>query len=290
MLLKLVDVRTAALRRLAYAGARYGPRPWVEFSPAFFGVVFAALLPAQRAVVRDNLRRLGRHRGPWGERLDVVKTFVAYAHCLAESLAMERPDAQRAEPLVHGAEHLATAIGEGRGVVIVTAHTGAWDAAARWLGRDYAADVLVVMAAESNDRARELHDGARTRAGIRVLHVGRDALDALPLLGHLRRGGIVALQLDRPGDPATAIDVSLPDGRFLVPEGPFRLAMLARAPVVPIFARRTGYFRYEIDVRPGIRLPRRASIDEVSRAATLATQEMNRFLRNNPTEWFHFGR
>ena len=85
-----MNVGGVALRRLAYAGARYGPRPFVQHSPALFGALFAALLPEMRAKVRGNLRRLLGPRGGAVEGLDVLRTFVAYAHCLTESLASER--------------------------------------------------------------------------------------------------------------------------------------------------------------------------------------------------------
>lgn len=283
-----MNVRGVGFRRLAYVGARYGPRAWVRYSPALFGLAFALALPQERKVVRGNLRLLRGARGALSERLDVVRTFVAYAHCLAESLAAERPDAQNAMPFIVGREHFDEIVARGCGGVVVTAHTGAWDLIARWLGREHAIDVLVVMQEEPSAPARELHDGVRARAGLRVAHVGAHPLDALPLLSHLRRRGIVAVQLDRTGRAEACLDVSLAGSTFRVPEGPFRLASLCGAPVVPVFARRLGFFRYEVVIRPAIEVPRGADRTAIRRAAEQATAEMARFLRENPTQWFHF--
>ena len=34
-------------------------------------------------------------------------------------------------------------------------------------------------------------------SGVSIVHIGETALDALPLLRHVRAGGLVALQIDR---------------------------------------------------------------------------------------------
>jgi KDO2-lipid IV(A) lauroyltransferase len=276
------------LRRLAYAGARFGPRFVVEHSPKFFGTAFALALPETRARVRRNLRRV---RGPQAfltEQREVVQTFTSYAACLAESLGIERADAEHTELTLHGGEHLQSALDAGRGVILVTAHIGPWDCAARLLARDFRADVLVVMLAESDAAARRMHDSVRERSGVRVMHVGDHPLDALPLLRHVRNGGVVAIQLDRAAPGGRHLDVVLFDAPAHLPEGPFRLAALSGAPIIPIFAHRRGYFRYEFSVAAPITVPRHATPLELTRAAASAASTMQAFISRHPTEWFHF--
>lgn len=277
------------LRRLAHVGARYGPKPWVRYSPPVFGLAFAALLPERRAAVRGNLRRVLGERGRLEETLDVARTFTTYARCLAESLAAGRPEADRALCTFRGREHLDRVFESSRGVMLVTAHTGAWDAAARLLASDAERSVMIAMMREPDPRARKLHDDVRQRAGVRVLHVGGHPLDALPMLHHLGAGGIAAVQIDRVPPGARAIDVSLFGAAFQVPEGPFRIAAMAGVPVLPLFVRRQAMFEYEFHVAPAIELPRRPTGQELSLAAQRAADEMGRFIRANPTQWFHFG-
>jgi lauroyl/myristoyl acyltransferase len=275
-------------RRLAYAGARFGPRWWLRFSPPVFGLAFGAVLPRVRAQVRRNLRRVRGERGLLLDQLDVMKTFADYARCLAESLAMERPEAVLARRRIRGEQHLERAAASGRGIMLVTAHAGPWDAAAWLLAGDQRADVMVVMLPEHDERARQLHDRVRERSGLRVAHVGVHPLDALPLLRHLKNGGIAAAQLDRVPGTTRAIEVSLFGAPFRVPEGPFRLAAMAGAPVLPLFVRRVGHFDYDFWVAPPIELGRRPSALELRTAAQSAATEMERFIRAHPTQWFHF--
>ncbi|MEO6601513.1 MAG: lysophospholipid acyltransferase family protein [Polyangiaceae bacterium] len=279
---------SAFLRRLAYAGARFGPRFVIEHSPKFFGTVFALGLPELRARVLRNLRRV---RGPQPfltEQREVVKTFTSYAACLAESLGLERPDAEHAKLTVEGREHLQNALDAGRGVIMVTGHIGPWDCAARLLCKDFSADVLVVMLAEPNEAARRMHDSVRERSGVRVIHVGDHPLDALPLLRHVRNGGAVAIQLDRAAPGGRFLEVDLFGTPEPVPEGPFRLAALSGAPIVPIFAHRRGYFRYDFSIAPQISVPRHATRLELQVAAASAASTMQSFISRHPTEWFHF--
>jgi KDO2-lipid IV(A) lauroyltransferase len=279
---------SAFLRRLAYAGARFGPRFVVEHSPKFFGTAFALALPETRLRVLRNLRRVKGQRDFVSEQRDVVKTFTSYAACFAESLGIERRDALETELVVHGEEHLKAALAANKGLILATGHIGPWDSAARLLARNFSADVVVVMLAEPDERARQLQDSVRERTGVRVLHVGEHPLDSLPLLRHVRSGGVLAIQLDRGAPGGRSLDVEMFGGPEQLPEGPFRLAALSGAPILPIFAHRAGYYRYEFSVEAPILVPRAASAPELGMAAAAAARCIESFILRHPTEWFHF--
>jgi len=260
----------------------------IEHSPKFFGTAFALALPETRQRVLRNLRRVKGQRSFLAEQRDVVQTFTSYASCLAESLGIDRSDGQNTELTLIGREHLRSALEVGRGVILVTAHIGPWDSAARLLSKDFSADVIVVMLAEADEAARKVHDAVRQRSGVRVMHVGEHPLDAIPLLRHVRGGGVVAIQLDRAAPGGRALAVELFGGEESMPEGPFRLAALSGAPVVPIFAHRLGYFRYEFSIEAPIWVPRQATQSELQSAAARAALAMQTFISRHPTEWFHF--
>ena len=279
---------SAFWRRLAYAGARHGPEAWLRLSPPFFGLAFALALPPARRRVRENLRRALGPRTLLEEHWDVARTFVSYAGCLAEALASERPSAERAVRRFRDGE-LRALLSSGRGLIVGTAHFGAWDAAAPLLARDFGRPVLVAMQAEPDPAARALHDRVRERAGVRVVHVGDHPLDALPLLHHLRDGGIVAVQLDRVSPGGRAIEVPFFGRPMAMPEGPFALASIAEAPLVPVFVRRAGYLEYELGASTVLELPAHASAAELERAARAVARELERSVRACPTQWFDFG-
>jgi KDO2-lipid IV(A) lauroyltransferase len=281
---------SAFWRRLAHAGARHGPSFWLKYSPAWFGAAFALALPKARRGVRENLRWV---RGAPGasalaEHAAVLGTFTSYAHCLAEALAVGRAEAEHSRVRVSGEGHLNAALEAGHGLIVVTAHAGPWDAVTRVLRKRSGVEVVVAMQRERDPGARGLHDSVRGQGGVRVVHVGGDPLAALPLLRHLRAGGIVAMQLDRGAPSGRALPVELFGRPFSLPEGPFRLAALTSAPLVPLFARRLGYFDYEVQVSPAIQVERSPSPAALRVSAEAVRDALAAFVRENPTQWFHF--
>lgn len=275
-------------RRLAHLGASRGPRAWLRFSPPFFGLAFALALRPQREQVRANMRRVVGARTPFEEYWDVARTFSSYASCLAESLAVGRPELAKARRRFRNPEVIRRVLGPGRGAVVATAHFGAWDVAGPLLAEDLGAPVVIAMQAEPDAKARELHDAVRKKGGVRVVHVGEHPLAALPLLHHLRDGGVVAVQLDRLGPDGRALPVTLFGQPFRVPEGPFQLAAIAGVPLLPLFVRRRGYLDYELTAGAPVELGRRPPREELVRAAQKATAEMERAIFSCPTQWFHF--
>src|SRR5262249_20602644 len=128
----------------------------------------------------------------------------------------------------------------------------------------------------------------RSERGLKVLHIGSHPTDALPLIAHLKKGGVAALQLDRVPPSGRVLEVSLFGEPFRAPEGPFRLASLSGAAVVPVFARRLGFFDYELHVADPIELGRRPSNEELQASAQRAIGAMQAFVAQSPTQWFHF--
>lgn len=279
---------SALWRRALAAGVTFGPEPWVRHSPPLFGVLFAAALPETRRIVEQNLRRV---RGPRSRLIDVLDAsavFASYGSCLTEALLLASERGYTVTSHSRGVEHYHAAAARGRGVLIVTAHTGGWDIAGQVLGVVHPGGVVLAMQRERDPEARAIQDAARRRAGVEVVHIGEGPLDGLPLLRQLGRGGVVAMQIDRVPPGMRCREVTFLGTRWRAPEGPLTLAALSGAPILPVFTRRIGFLEYEAVVAPPIWLPRRPTEAERDRAAAEMMGAMERFVRAYPTQWFHF--
>jgi len=290
--------RDAALwRHLLWAGVQYGPDAWLRYSPPAIGLGFWAALGGSRAAVLQNLRLL---RGapdqgivgddPLGAARDVVlsgKVFANFASCLADTflVAAGRGYVAQVRSANQGADFFA-AQAAGKGVILATAHTAGWDVAGPMLTTLQSAEIIVVMGREEDARARALHDRARHRAGVRVVHAGDDALAALPLLHHLRRQGIVAMKMDRTVPGMRCRDVRLFGRPWKIPEGILTLAAVSGAPILPVFTRRLGFLEYEYVSAPALHLPRRPSPGELDATAQTLADRLSDFARDNPDQWF----
>jgi KDO2-lipid IV(A) lauroyltransferase len=276
-------------RSLARFGAARGPEWWVRYSPPVFGWAAALAVPEARRAVHANLVRVRGAKGPVRDALDVAKTFAAYAGCLAEVLSNGSKNQRLPAAVLHGEHNVTSALSSGTGVVLVTAHTAGWEIVGPLLQAEHGREVVMVMAPEADERARALQDRARAAIGLRVVHVGRDPFGSLELLRELRRGAIVALQIDRLPPGMKTRSVRFLDAPGAIPEGPLRLASASGAPIFPLFSARTGYREYLIDARPPIYVPRRPSEAQIDEAAQHLAGELGRFLQSHPTQWFDFG-
>jgi KDO2-lipid IV(A) lauroyltransferase len=254
-----------------------------------FGWAAAALVPSARRAVLRNLHRI---RGPAPavrDARDVLATFSNYASCLAEVLSNDAENGPRQpSTLIRREKYVHDARALGRGIIMVTAHTAGWETAGSVLLRDQGMPIMIVMQPEADGRAQSLHDEARKRGGIVIVHAGDDPLASLPLLRHLRAGGVVALQLDRVAPRMRTREVDLLGQRTHVPEGALRLAQVSGAPVLPTFFARDGYRSYVVELYEARLVPRRASDAELDVVAQHLATSLADFLREHPTQWFNF--
>jgi KDO2-lipid IV(A) lauroyltransferase len=276
-------------RRCAALGARRFPRWWMRYSPPFFGLAAAVVVPGARRAVRRNLEHI---RGPaplWRDALETAETFTNYASCLSEALARGSKNGGSLATSFVGGEHMHDAVAQRRGVLVLTMHTAGWEVATPLWFRDTNVEVLVVMEREKNTRAQAIQDAPRATPGVRFVHVGDDPLAALPILRHLENKGAVGIQIDRlPGNGRT-VGVELMGRPYSIPEGPLRIAQLSGAPLLPSFSARLGFHEYHARTYPPMTVARRASRSELERTAQQIADAMGDFLRRFPTQWFHFG-
>lgn len=278
--------KTEAWRRAAAFGVRRGPAWFVRSAPPVIGWTMAVLLPGARRRVLRNLRRILGQRSVWVETRDVFRTFASFARSLVDGMQANR----RARPVVvHGAGELREIVAAGSGMVLVTAHAGPYDRAAQLVASELGASVLLLMGREEDGRAAGFQDEIRTEWNVRVLRLGAHPLDALPALEHLQNGGIVAAQIDRAPEARAAIPAELFGEPFLVPRGPFALAGLAGVPIAPVFVAHRPNGDYQIVSGSPQTPSRRPTPEELRAQARAILRQFEEYLREFPTQWYHFG-
>lgn len=274
-------------RAFAKWGATKLPKWWLEYSPGPIGLAVGGAQAHVRAQVLENLRLVHGTRSRIVESLDVAATLANYGHVLAEGLAAGSEDPPVFRYTVEGREHLLRARDNQNGAILVTAHAGSWDVAGGVMNlRGF--DLAIAMAPERDASARRISDEARHRMGLKVFHVGDDPLSALPLAQHIRKGGAVALQIDRVPEGMRTYASTFFGKRWNVPLGPFQLAQVTGAPVLPVFTARLDFAHHLVKSEPPIFVPRRASRADLDRAIGAAMGAVERFVKRFPTQWFHF--
>ncbi len=274
----------ALLRRLLDRGVARAPRAVLAHAPDVLGPLFALALPRQRRAIAAALRLAGRT----GTSREVARVFTRYAHSLGESFTLAAGRVGPVNTEVVGSEHYESARAEGRGVIVLTAHTSGWYTAGLALRGRFDDALLLVLRAERDAEAEAIQAEVRARLGLAAVHVGTDPLAGLSLLAHLRKRGVVALQSDRVPAEQRGLATRWRDATFCVPEGPFLLAAASGAPIVVALGRRRAPLDYELTLHPPIRVPPRPGQAELTEAAARVTGALAAFVEANPFDWFHF--
>ncbi len=188
---------------------------------------------------------------------------------------------------VEGLEHVAGAIKQNRGAVVVTAHTANWEFALLFGGCHFGGQLTAV--------ARHIRFGwldrwfyrLRTRFGNRIIF----KKDALPEMRQvLRRGELLAITLDQ-SRHKQAIEIDFFGHKATATPAAALLAMRCKSPVLPSFCLRDADGELFIEVAPPIELQRTKDLRADLQANTQKMIDvMEAQIRRHPEHWIWFQR
>jgi phosphatidylinositol dimannoside acyltransferase len=275
-------------RKLARLGSVHGPEWWKSNAPSVVALIIFLLVGRNRRGAIENQARARPGAPRWSVVVNAYRMFVCFARCMAETLEYygPRPKPFRIdEPALN---HVARALERGRGVILATAHVGNWDISGRALHKT-GRPVHLVMGREANETTQEFSRQTREQAGMNVIFSDSSVFSAFNMIRALRRNEILAIQIDRGnGEPNSSVKhVALFGAEAPFQEGPFQLARLSGAPVVPVVTLRRGRRHYEIVLGPPRWVERDAASD-AERALSETVQFFERTIRANPQQWFQF--
>jgi KDO2-lipid IV(A) lauroyltransferase len=241
---------------------------WVALGvPGFRRRAAANLALIHPEMAQDERRRLIRDAGR-----NFARLMVEYAH-------LDRLP-HRAAFHIEGAEHLAAARASGRGVVLVTAHYGNWEAirlAARRSGHDSG----ILYRAFNNRYLDRYISGFLETAGTPVLHKGRAGMRAL--VGHLQDGGVMLILVDQRNSGAPFLPFLGHPAETVTAAA--ALAHKTGAALIPAVARRDIAGR-RFDVRFEAPLDTASPLD----AMTRVNAQIGAWIGEDPAQWFWFHR
>jgi lauroyl/myristoyl acyltransferase len=275
----------AGYYRIASAAAPRVPRPLRAWLAARLAALVAGRFPVERRAVRDNLARVHPGRDAHWLEAAADRVFARFAVCFADRVSLNRATPATLRRHVAGLDDQAPtreALARGRGCVSLTAHLGNWELAGRALavlGRP----VHVVMAPEADPRVEALLDAGHV-PGPRPVRLGRSPLVTVQLAAALRRGEVVAFQVDRALGGRGDVAVPFFGAPVAFPLGPFLLAAAVGAPVVPAFCLLGPDNGYRLHVESALPVAR----GEEGAALERAVRILERHVRAHWDQWFNF--
>jgi predicted LPLAT superfamily acyltransferase len=241
--------------------------------------------------VYPYLKRRFPRAGP-GRRLGAAfRLNLAFGRALVDRAVLGLTGRADLEAPPGAAETLKNLLHEGRGLVVLTAHVGAWQTGLAWLGRAEAPVNIVMLRREADlDRHYFEHD-PRAEAP-KVIDSAEPGPALAAAASALLGGEIVALMADRvrPGE-RLRVRVDFLGAEISLPGGPFFLAARLGAPLAVLFTWRLGPGRVTGQIfkilRPG---PAAGAGDgEALRLLVEAFAEaLTDFVSEHPFQFFNF--
>jgi predicted LPLAT superfamily acyltransferase len=240
-----------------------------------------------RAASRDFLTRALERAPTWR---DIFRHYHTFAATLLDRVLVLSGRFDSFEIRVHGRAAIESAMGEGRGCLLLGAHLGSFEFVRAVADDERALVVNVVMHEANADKigrwAREISPAVAER----IIAPGR--IDTLLRVREcLARGEAVAMLADRPVGTAASRRAPFLGAPASFPKGPFQVALALGVPVVLFFGlyRQARYYDIHFELfEAGSRVERMEREAVLDGMIGRYAKRLESYARAAPYNWFNF--
>jgi lauroyl/myristoyl acyltransferase len=239
-----------------------------------------------RDSVKANLRViLGPDTPEEKIRHDTRWVFRSFGMYLCEFLGYKQygPEFIDAHVAVKGREHLEAAFARGKGIIFCSAHYSNWELGATTIAH-MGYPVVAITQMHTHSKVNEMFVRQRALRGLEVVHSDRGAKAALKAL---RQNRTVAVLGDRTtGGPV--VNVRLFGRRTGLPQGPWRMAYVSGAALLPTFLYRGFNNSYTLEFCAPVDVPSGDRAASMSVSAQAWADQLEARVRVDPCQWATF--
>ena len=185
---------------------------------------------------------------------------------------------------------LAELLKEGKGLIIVSAHTGCWQIAFSAL-RFFATSVHIVMHRDYSDIDRQFYEHKNATPPFEIIDPADYLGGTLRMISVLQDGGVLGLMGDRVfGNETNTVAVDFLGEKVDFPVAAYRLAAMRGTPIAVLFSYKESFMHYHVQIAGIMRLP--TGVNRNSHAYMPYVQEYARYLQNfvdkYPFDFYNF--
>lgn len=242
-------------------------------------------MPKEYAAAQRNLACILPTADPTTIKQVARSLFHHFAYYFADLLSLNRQPLQVQQGYlhcIHNFARLQPILESRQGFVAATAHLGNWELAGRLLA-PFGKTVHVVRAPEQHATVQRLLQEEHRSPSLRFVS-NDDTGGFVQLLMALRRGDVVAVQVDRGTGHRSDIAVNFFGKPVPLPSGPFVLARAARVPVIPFFCLMRPDHHYEIHIGEAIAVERGGEEEALQQIVRV----LEHYIALAPDQWFNF--
>jgi predicted LPLAT superfamily acyltransferase len=260
----------------------------ISYALMFFPAVYFSFASPDIAATMNFHRRIFGKVPWWKRRWFVFKHFFSFGCALIDRVAILGGDTKHFSCNIDGEHHFHNALAEGKGLLLLTAHVGNWQAAGQLLSRINVPINVTGFDKESPEITSLLNSASRQK--FKLIPLTGSPTDTLPLVAALRRGEIVAMLGDRAyGSPSAQINFL--GGVASFPIGAYVMAAIAGAPLMHVFSLRESGGRYRFFRFPPqhLQMPPHHERDAyLKNCAELFARDLESVLKRDPFQWYNF--
>ena len=244
--------------------------------------------PERRASRAYLARALGRTPN-W---LEVARHFHTFAGVTLDRIYFLTETLRRFDTRMVGIEHLHRAMDLGRGVLLIGAHVGSFDAlrAASTLRPDVT--VRVVLDAEHSPVLSAILRQHNPQIAAGIINPRKDGTEVvLEIAAALQQGALVTMLADRgrPGNAMVSVDFLGDPAEF--PTAPWQIAAALHVPIVLCAGLYRGGRRYDLHfelVTERLHIDRRQRQQQLQEVVQAFADRLAALVRLAPYNWFNF--
>jgi predicted LPLAT superfamily acyltransferase len=254
--------------------------------------VIAAYVSCSRKIHRQTapyLRRRFRDQGWLGRRLATTRNLIAFGQVLVDRawLGIGSKSTLRGETI--GYHRLAELVGRGKGAVLLTAHVGNWQTALAHLD-SLPVPVHALMHYDQEAVAKHYFDLGGGKRPFEIISSDGPFGGMLEATAALQRGEVVTIMGDRLMK-GSSVTVDFLGDPVRLPDAAYVLAGCVGAPVVTMFAAKTGRRNYQLriwDVWYPKWLSREQRAGERKACGERFANNLEAYLAEYPYQWYNF--
>ena len=241
---------------------------------------------------RASRAYLARVLGRFPTWFEIARHFHTFAGVTLDRVYFLTGNLQRFDMRLVGIEELHRAMDLGRGVLLIGAHAGSFDAlrAASTLRPDVT--VRVVLDAEHSPALSAILKRLNPQIAAGIINPRKDGTAvALEIGAALNQGALVTMLADRgrPGNPTVRVDFLGQPAEF--PAAPWQIAAALHVPIVLCVGLYRGSNRYDLHfemLTEKLQADRRKRLQQLHEVTQGFANRLGALLRDAPYNWFNF--
>lgn len=187
--------------------------------------------------------------------------------------------------------YISETLAKGKGAILLSAHIGNWEIAGNLLAERFDSDIYAILLDNEKEEIKKVFRSVTENRRFMTISMTDDTLDVIiPIKEALRNNGIVCFLADRFISPSR-INLQFFDKEAAFPTGPFEIAAITRAPILPVFSVKDSLTHFTTKSYPPItfeNVTREKQEEHIRQAMEAFISILEDVARKYPYQWFNY--